>query len=669
VNLRGRSRAGAWALRAMLVLVPLALCALHAAGSLRLPLVQALEFAIDDTRARAFMGGASQQPIAIVDVDEASLRELGRWPWPRDRLARLVDELFGRQRAAVVGFDLLFAEADRADLSAIEELAATDRALAERLPKLQQALDRDHALAAALRGRQVALGYYLTSDRDGQRSGALPQAIFTTGDPSAQIRLTRWNGYAAALPAFAAAAPRGGFFNAVADDDGVVRSLPLLARLDDGIYESLVLAMLRAHTGEPAVHVVTAPGDARPLQVELRQDGQRLALPVDARGAARVPFRGAGGPKGGVFRYVSAADLLAGRLPAQSLAGALVLIGTTAPGLADLRPTPAASVYPGVEVHASLLAGALDGVVPWQPAWSLAYELALLGLTALLLGVALPRLAAAWAVALAAAVMLGHVALNVSLYAAWHWALPVAALLVFTALASAALVSWGWITEGRVRRSITRLFGSYVPPEIVAELARDPARYDMRAENRVMTVMFCDLRGFTTISERLEPQALREVINAFFSRMTNIIRDHRGTLDKYIGDCIMAFWGAPLDDPDHAAHGVRAALAMARAMDDLNAELAARGLPAIALGIGLNTGLMCVGDMGSHVRRAYTVMGDAVNLASRIEGLTRQYGVSVLAGEATRAAAGDAADLHWREVDRVRVKGREAPVTVFTPAA
>jgi adenylate cyclase len=653
----------------MLVLLPLVLCALHAAGSLRLPLVQALEFAIDDARARAFMAGASRQPIAIVDVDESSLREIGRWPWPRDRLARLVAELFERQRASVVGFDLLFAEPDNADWSAIEGLAATDRALAERLPALKHALDRDQALAAALRGRRVVLGYYLTSDRDGQRSGALPQAIFATGGLPTEIRLTRWNGYAAALPAFTAAAPRGGFFNAVADADGLVRSLPLLAQLDGGIYESLVLAMLRTYTGEPTVHVVTAPGDARPLRVELRQDGQQLALPVDARGAARVPFRGVGGPKGGAFRYVSAADLIAGRAPAQALAGALVLVGTTAPGLADLRPTPAASVYPGVEVHASLLAGALEGTLPWQPAWSLAYELALLAATAVLLGVALPQLAAAWAVALAAAVMLGHVALNLSLYAAWHWVLPLATPLVFTALASAALVSWGWISEGRVRRSITRLFGSYVPPEIVAELARDPARYDMRAENRVMTVMFCDLRGFTTISERLEPQALREVINTFFSRMTNIIRDHRGTLDKYIGDCIMAFWGAPLDDPDHAVHGVHAALAMAREMDALNAELAARGLPAIALGIGLNTGLVCVGDMGSNVRRAYTVMGDAVNLASRIEGLTRQYDVAVLAGEATRAAAGEAADLQWREVDRVRVKGREAAVTVFTPGA
>jgi adenylate cyclase len=380
-----------------------------------------------------------------------------------------------------------------------------------------------------------------------------------------------------------------------------------------------------------------------------------------------VPYRAAGGPTGGAFRYVSAADLVAARVSAGSLAGTLVLVGTTAPALADLRPTPVASVFPGVEVHASLLAGMLDGRLPWQPHWSLAWELALLAAVALLLGLTLPRLSATAALALALGVLVALLALGFGLYATRLWVLPLATPVAFAAAASALLVAWGWVAEGRVRRSLTRLFGSYVPPEIVAEMARDPARYDMRAENRVMTVMFCDLRGFTTISEQLEPHALREVINTFFSRMTGLIRAHHGTLDKYIGDCIMAFWGAPLPDADHAARAVRTAQAMAAAMDELNAELRARGLPEIALGIGLNTGLMCVGDMGSDIRRAYTVMGDAVNLASRIEGLTRQYGVAILAGQATREAAAGAADLRWREVDRVKVKGREAPVTVFTP--
>lgn len=354
-------------------------------------------------------------------------------------------------------------------------------------------------------------------------------------------------------------------------------------------------------------------------------------------------------------------------MAAGQLQDKMVLVGTTVPSLADLRATPAAPIFPGVEVHASLLSGLLDGHIPWQPEWALAYELALLTLTAALLGLALPRLRAIGAVSLTLGIAAAHVALNFGLYGAYGWVLPLASLLLLTALVFAATTSWGYIVEGRQRRFITKLFGAYVPPELVSQMARDPRPYDMRAENRVLTVMFCDVRGFTGVSETLEPQALRELINLFFSRMTAIIRAHRGTLDKYIGDCIMAFWGAPLDDPHHARNAVWAAVSMAQAMEDLNREFERRGLPPIGLGIGLNTGLVCVGDMGSDIRRSYTVMGDAVNLASRIEGLTRQYDVSVLVGEATREAAGAVSGLRWREVDRVRVKGREASVTVFTP--
>jgi adenylate cyclase len=230
------------------------------------------------------------------------------------------------------------------------------------------------------------------------------------------------------------------------------------------------------------------------------------------------------------------------------------------------------------------------------------------------------------------------------------------------------LTVWGYIVEGRQRRSLARLFGTYVPPELVAEMALDPARYDMRAENRELTVMFCDMRNFTRVSELMSPQDLRALINGFFSSMTTAIRGRRGTLDKYIGDAIMAFWGAPVMDEGHAANAVRASLEMVGRLEQLNADLRARALPEIGVGIGLNTGLVCVGDMGSSMRRSYTVMGDAVNLASRIESLTRHYGVDVLAGEATRSAA-HSDEWRWVEVDRVRVKGKQRAVTLFTPVS
>jgi adenylate cyclase len=287
-------------------------------------------------------------------------------------------------------------------------------------------------------------------------------------------------------------------------------------------------------------------------------------------------------------------------------------------------------------------------------------------LVAATLGGVLPRLGAWRAAWFALAVVTALVAVNV--WAAWAHALllPLAAPLLLAVLIYFGVTVWGYVNEGHSRRSLARLFGTYVPPELVAEMARDPARYSMRAENRELTIMFCDMRNFTRVAELLPPEDLRALINRFFSSMTVAIREQRGTLDKYIGDAIMAFWGAPVHDAAHATHAVRAALLMSQRLHAVNADLRARQLPEIGVGIGLNTGLVCVGDMGSSMRRSYTVMGDAVNLASRIEALTRHYGVDVLAGEATRAEANDAGWI-WIEVDRVRVKGKQQPVTLFTP--
>ena len=675
------SRSGLWRLLRAVLLVALVLGALlHASGVRPLRFITALELAIADARQRLLMPGTLDARIVIVDVDEKSLAEVGRWPWGRDRLAALTNELFERQKAAVVGFDMLFAEPDTsADLAAIDRLQAEAPDLAPRLRALRSRLDHDAEFARALNGRNAVLGYYLTSDRDGHTTGVLPAPVF---DASAlrgrRVALTHWDGYAASLPLLARAAPSAGFFNAVPDADGLVRSVPLLAEHGGRYYAPLVLAMFRAYTGAPE----TLPGFANERaawhdhdaldRVVLRQNGHEVSIPVDERGRVRVPFRGEGGPHGGSFRYVSAADLLAGRVPAGNLAGKLVIVGTTAPGLYDQRSTPVAAVYPGVEVHANLLSGLLDGRVPAQPAWASAFEVPQLLFIAGLLGLAVPRLRALRAVQLTFVLVGTLLAVNLWSYRAHGLLLPLAASLLLACAMYVSITVWAYIVEGRSRRSLARLFGTYVPPELVEEMARDPARYDMRAENRELTVMFCDMRNFTRVSELLAPEDVRSLVNRFFSSMTGAIRECRGTLDKYIGDAIMAFWGAPVADPAHAAHAVHAALAMMQRLHALNADLRARGLPEIGLGIGLNTGTVCVGDMGSSMRRSYTVMGDAVNLASRVEALTRYYGLDLLVGEATRSAADAApaaglAPITWVEVDRVRVKGKQQGVTLFTP--
>jgi adenylate cyclase len=624
--------------RIALVGLALLIALAHVTGVWPLQLIERLQLAIDDTRLRATLPGSRDERIVIVDIDERSLAAVGRWPWPRDRLAALADELFERQKAAVVGFDVVFAEPDRA---------------------------HDVRLARSLAGRAVVLGFYLSNDAGAARLGGLPMPLWPAGATDARSGpLTQWSGHTGNLPELMQAAPSAGFFNVLPDADGSVRRMPLVAQTQGQVHATLALAMLRRQIGEPAVQPVFADGDSL-VAIALVQGAQRLAIPADAQAIVRVPYRGAGGPRGGSFEYVSAADLLEGRLEARRLAGKFVLIGSTAPGVYDLRSTPVGEVYPGVEVHASLLSGLLDGRTAVQPDWSRGYEVLQLVAVAAILLVALPRLAPLAAIGATLGVALALFALDLSLYLSAHLVLPLATALVLTAAIYAVATSWGYVVEGRRRRSLTRLFGSYVPPELVAQMARDPQPHDMRAENRVLSVMFCDMRNFTRISEALPPHELRLLINRFFSAMTLAIRAERGTLDKYIGDAIMAFWGAPLHDEAHATHAVRAALAMVGQLGPLNADLQARGLPAIGLGVGINTGLVCVGDMGSEVRRSYTVMGDPVNLASRIEALTRLYGVDILVGEATRAAAGDG--LAWVEVDRVRVKGKEQAVTLFTP--
>ena len=678
------SRSGLWrALRALLLLAALLAALGHATGIWPLRVITDLDLAIADARLRAFMPRTSDSRIVIVDIDEKSLAELGRWPWSRDRLAALTDALFETQHVAVVGFDVLFAEPDTSSgLPTLERLAVGSPAIAAAIAPLRTELDFDARFAKSLKDRNVVLGYYLANARDGRRSGALPKPVFDAallqGRP---IAFTHWNGYAANLPLLARAAPVAGYFNNVSDPDGLVRAVPLVAELDGQHYEPLALAMYRVYTGGPRVlpgfpAAGWLPRDYNALQsVLLRQGAHQQAIPVDAHVQVQVPFRGPGGPHGGSFEYVSATDLLHQRIAPDHLKGKLVLVGSTAPGVYDQRATPVAEVFPGVEVHANLLSGLLDGRLPAQPDWASAFEALQLLLIAAGLAWALPRLHALRGAQLAGALAVVLVAVNLWAYSAHALLLPLASVLLLTGLIYFGATIWGYIVEGRSRRSLARLFGTYVPPELVEEMARDPARYDMRAENRELTVMFCDMRNFTAVSEMLAPEDVRGLVNRFFSTMTAAIREQRGTLDKYIGDAIMAFWGAPLDDPAHAANAARAALAMARRLAALNAGLRDRGLPEIGLGIGLNTGTVCVGDMGSSMRRSYTVMGDAVNLASRIEGLTRHYGVDVLVGEATRIAAGEPAPLaagevwRWVEVDRVRVRGKRQPVTLFTPAA
>jgi adenylate cyclase len=664
--------------RILVTLLPLMFALLHSIGVMRLGVLQRLDDIIYDARLRATSPKTLDTRIVIIDIDEKSLAEVGHWPWGRNKLAQLVEELFTNQKIALLGFDVVFAEADQSSgLTRLNELASKElkdqTGFVDRLQQLQGELDYDARFAKSLQNRPVVLGYYLTSDGKGRVSGALPPPVLTKESlQGRQIRATSWSGYGGNIDVLAQVSPVSGFFNSITDSDGVVRSLPLLAEYKGQYYESLALAMFRSLAGFPEV----APGFSNERflsrnfqgvdRLLLKQGDKSLALPVDERMASLVPYRGPGGADAGSFRYVSAIDLLAKRLPPDSLKDKIILVGTTAPGLLDLRVTPVGETYPGVETHANLIAGFLDGKVLVKPDYSLGYEVVLLLISGLILAFGLPLLTALRAVGLSVGVVFALAALNFWLYLSAGLVLPLASGLMMALTAFALNMSYGYFVESRSKRELANLFGTYVPPELVDEMVKDPDSYSMTATSRELTVMFCDMRGFTKMSESMEPVKLQALLNGVFSRLTSLIRANRGTIDKYMGDCVMAFWGAPVESSDHARMAVKAAMEMANAVRTINADHRAVGLPEIGIGIGLNTGVMCVGDMGSNIRRSYTVIGDAVNLGSRLEGLSKVYGVDMVISETTQRLAPEFA---WQELDRVRVKGKDIAVAIYWPIA
>ncbi|RYY93680.1 MAG: adenylate/guanylate cyclase domain-containing protein, partial [Comamonadaceae bacterium] len=558
-------------------MVPLVFALLHAVHALPIGVLQRLDDIIYDGRLRATMPGTLDERIVIVDIDEKSLAEVGRWPWARNRLAALVDELFDRQQVSLLGFDVVFAEPDDSSgLKRLRQLAQGELkdapGFGERLGQLQDSLDYDAAFARALQKRPVVLGYYFTSDREGRTNGVLPPPVMTRETlQGRRISFTSWNGFGSNIEQIAKAAPLGGYFNSITDGDGVVRSIPLVAEYKGAYYEALSLSMYRALMGMPSVHPgfpregISGRGYTGLESIDLRLGGKTLAIPVDDRVAALVPYRGPGGAAGGSFRYVSAADIIGKRLPPGSLKDKVVLVGTTAPGLLDLRVTPVGETYPGVETHANVISSLMDGKVFVKPDYAIGYEVVVLLAAGLALAFSLPLLSATVAVLVSAGVVLLVMALNFYLFLGHGLVLPVASALVMAGLAFALNMSYGYFVESRHKRDLANLFGTYVPPELVDEMVKDPDSYSMKATNKELTVMFCDMRGFTKMSERMEPTQLQELLNAVFSRLTDIIRANRGTIDKYMGDCVMAFWGAPVETAKHAELAVKSAIEMSLA--------------------------------------------------------------------------------------------------------
>lgn len=632
---------------------------LPALGVFDFSLLSRLENDAYGARLAYTMPEGKDERIVILDIDEKSLAAEGRWPWGRDKLAHIITQLFDHYQINTLGFDVVFAEPD-----------STGQALLSMLPEsidpavrtdLTEKLDHDGDFARALKGKNVVLGYYFKELADGQVNvGKLPSAAFPGFAFEQPLPVRTATGYGANLAIFQKATKQGGHFNPQVDEDGIVRKVAMLIGYEGNYYASLSLAIAKAYLKQP-VETVFAQG----LGVSEGYVGlERLSLgdkmiPVDQQVRALIPYRG----KSYSFPYISATDVLTGKTSIEALHDKIVIVGTTAPGLLDLRATPVEAVYPGVEIHANLVAGILDGVIKERPAWAGGAELVILMLITVLMIVFLPA-SPLWSsmmtLVLAGLIMTGNLWLWQSEQLVLNLAQPITLLLSLYFF----YMVYGFFIESRNKQLLSQRFGQYVPPELVDEMAANPDHYNFEGESKTLTVLFSDVRGFTSISEKLQAKELADLMNAYLTPMTHVIHEYRGTIDKYMGDAIMAFWGAPIKDDNHASHAIACSLDMLKRLKLVNEDFAKRGWPPIKIGIGLNSGTMTVGNMGSEFRMAYTVMGDEVNLGSRLEGITKSYGVMFIVSENTKALA---PEYTYRELDRVRVKGKDLPITIYEP--
>lgn len=602
-------------------------------------------------------------PIVIVDIDEASLQEEGQWPWSRRKLARLV-EILNKSGAAVIAFDVTFAEPEENPVDTIlANIPSEQSTLQPHLTGLRDALDADQIFANMIKDKGIIFGYLFHHDAHFEKGVIKPSNLLWDETIDSLPNGLIMRGYTANLEKLTHNAAHNGFFNVFPDDDGVIRRSPLILEFSGKLYTSLALETVRHYLG----------AETEPLNIKTQRVGNvdvithillaGKSIRTDAVGQINVPFLG----KAGLFPSLSASTVLHGKITTD-LTDAIVLIGTSAKGLADIRTTPFQPAYPGVEVQATLIHGLLNPeILPFTPEWSDGAIITEMLLLSLLMLWIYPSLKPSQLIFIGTILLLSVVLFNIWLWEKWHIAITLFSPVLLVSTTSSFFILHRLLKEHSTRQYIHDVFGQYVPREHIKRLLENRIALNTDGERHEMTVLFSDIRSFTAISEHLTTQQLKRFLNHYLTPITAIIFDHQGTIDKYVGDLVMAFWGAPLSDPAHAEHAVLAALAMQTKIQAMQDEFKTLGLKqTVAAGIGINTGEMNVGDMGSEYRRAYTVLGDAVNLGSRLESLTKYYGVGILVSEDTVLQC---PTLAFRLIDFVRVKGRNEAVRIYEPVA
>lgn len=623
---------------------------------------------------------APDQPVTIIDIDDKSLAAIGQWPWGRQILARLVDKLT-EYGVKSITFDIVFSEPDRLSPAAYRHNLpkVDDPALQAQAEQILGALpDTDQIFQQSIaKSGRVVLGYPLVPQHSPMPAVGIRSQIQVRAagkghdfDPGVQKYIVLFHGAVTPLKAYLEAAAGAAHFTQLGID-GLVRQVPLAAAFYGTDQKQAVLPALPLE----AIRVAFAPkgriyanwqdNPQDPPGLKSIQIQRMEPFPINSNGGFRLHLAGHEQFKA---RYVSVIDVLDGTVDPARLKDKIVLVGTSAPGLLDLRSTPLDSFIPGVELHAEAIEQILSRKFVTAGNAERGKELLVILILVLLSVLGQQLMRPSFLAVLVFGLAGGWYFYSLHMYKTQLTLLDPVLPLVIGSIAYGTALILGFVRAEREKAKLRGAFSLYLSPKLVDELASDPEKLQLGGEMREMTVLFSDIRGFTTISEQYDPQSLTKLINAFLTPMSAAVLDNRGTIDKYMGDALMAFWNAPLDDEHHARHACLAALKMLASLGPLNQRLREESektginfRPLIA-GIGLHTGVCCVGNMGSEQRFAYSVLGDTVNLASRLESQTKYYGVGVIGGDACRDAT---PELAWLELDRLQVKGKTKPVTIW----
>ena len=615
----------------------------------------------------------------IAVIDEKSLSELGRWPWPRTTIARLVTQL-KKGGAKAVGFDIVFSEQDiNTNLKTIDALSAemkksgvSDAGVINLLRRKRAGADTDAILSAAIKkAENVTLGYFfhfprkasdkelehVTAEKIAENAARIENSRYaminsTTGKPSVAY-LPHAFAPEANISVLSKVAQNSGYFNMLPDGDGSYRWSPLVIAFQNNYYASLAVSLVQAYYDFPALALNLEPYGAKSIvigdiEVPTKESGQLL---INYLGPPRT------------FPHYSISEILSGKIPPDTFRDKIVLVGATAVGIYDLRVTPFSSTFPGVEIHATVIDNILHQNFLIHSSLIRFFDICAIIIFGLIIGLLIPRLRPVTGMIVAFVMIAAFVVMNFFAFFKFNTWLNLVYPVLTMATIYLGITIYHYFKEEREKKKIRGAFQYYLTASVINEMLKDPDKLKLGGDKKDLTVLFSDIRGFTTISEKLTPEELVRLLNEYLTTMTNQVFQYEGLLDKYMGDAIMAVFGAPLDQPDHARRACLTALAMMKELHKLQEKWRAEGRPAFDIGVGVNSGDMVVGNMGSEMRFDYTVMGDMVNLGSRLEGTNKEYGTNIIISEFTYEKVKDA--MCCRELDGVRVKGKIKPVKIY----